>query len=266
MYKICIKCGTDAVIDDYYKNKTTIGGYENICKECHDFCSKQYYLKNKEEVRLYKHQHYLNNKQKYIDRASKWKKNNKDKTIKSHREYNRRNKDNLRKWRKSFALFDTYANQLSCAEEVRYSMRDKSLLEVKCTYCGKWYSPTNSSVQNRISYIEDRGITGENRLYCSMNCKQECSIFNQTLWPKDFKPSTSREVQPELRQMVFKRDNWICQICDEDKSLHCHHITGVEQNPIESADVDNCITLCKKCHKWVHTKEGCKYHELRRCI
>jgi 5-methylcytosine-specific restriction endonuclease McrA len=82
---------------------------------------------------------------------------------------------------------------------------------------------------------------------------------------KGFKPSTSREVQPELRQMVFERDEWTCQRCESTTSLHCHHITGIEQNPIESADVDNCITFCKDCHKWVHSQEGCRYFDLRRC-
>lgn len=33
--------------------------------------------------------------------------------------------------------------------------------------------------------------------------------------------------------------------------------TGVEINPIESADVDNCITLCVDCHQKVHQQDGC---------
>ena len=82
-------------------------------------------------------------------------------------------------------------------------------------------------------------------------------------YPKGFKKSTSREVQPDLRKMVLARDNWECQMCGSDEELHCHHITGVEQNPIESADVANCITFCKTCHKKVHSEKGCRYFELR---
>jgi len=51
----------------------------------------------------------------------------------------------------------------------------------------------------------------------------------------------------------------------DEVQIHCHHITGVKQNPIESADIDNCITLCKNCHKEVHQQDGCKYYELK-CI
>jgi hypothetical protein len=37
-------------------------------------------------------------------------------------------------------------------------------------------------------------------------------------------------------------------------------------NPIESADIDNCITLCKYCHEEVHQIPGCEYHNLRCTI
>jgi hypothetical protein len=57
----------------------------------------------------------------------------------------------------------------------------------------------------------------------------------------------------------------IILVCGNKGTLHCHHIDPVINNPIESADVDVCITLCKSCHKEVHNKPGCKYHELRKC-
>ena len=163
------------------------------------------------------------------------------------------------------SIYDTYASQLNFCEQIRRNKKDPSIMEVTCVYCGKWYLPTYIELTHRIRAINGK-VGGENRLYCSEQCKKECSIYNQNKYPKGFKQSTSREVQPELRQLVFKRDNYICQICDETKSLHCHHITGIEQNPIESADVDNCITLCKKCHKFVHSQEGCKYFELKGCV
>jgi hypothetical protein len=77
---------------------------------------------------------------------------------------------------------------------------------------------------------------GEGRLYCSEACKQACPIYKQLLYPKGFKAATSREVQPELRQMVLARDNYICQRCDKTKdelseegiALHCHHLEGIQ--------------------------------------
>ena len=70
--------------------------------------------------------------------------------------------------------------------------------------------------------------------------------------------------------MVLERDQWTCHKCHSSKlennnlELHCHHIDPVVNNPVESADADNCITLCKECHKEVHkTISGCKYSELK---
>ena len=103
----------------------------------------------------------------------------------------------------------------------------------------------------------------EERLYCSENCKQECPIYHQVLWPKGFKLASSREVQPELRQMCFERDSWICQKCGKTKNLHCHHIEGILWEPLESADLDKVITLCKNCHKDVHRLPGCGYQDMK---
>jgi hypothetical protein len=44
--------------------------------------------------------------------------------------------------------------------------------------------------------------------------------------------------------------------------LECHHIEGILYNPIESADVDMCVTLCENCHNYIHSQRGCKYSDL----
>ncbi len=125
-----------------------------------------------------------------------------------------------------------------------------------CTYCGKYFTPTRTAIGGRIKALYDSSCS-DNRLYCSNECKQLCPIFGKTKYPKGHKLATSREVQPQLRKMVLERDNWTCQKCGETKELHCHHYEGIEINPIESADVDNCIALCKDCHKESHQQDGC---------
>jgi 5-methylcytosine-specific restriction endonuclease McrA len=72
-------------------------------------------------------------------------------------------------------------------------------------------------------------------------------------------------VQPELRKLVLKRDDYTCQKCNATNTeLHCHHYEGIEVNPIESADIDQCITLCKKCHNEVHRKDKCGIKDYQR--
>lgn len=171
---------------------------------------------------------------------------------------------------KNIPFFDTYAPQIDFCEEVRRNNENPNILEVKCTYCGKWFVPTKTNVDNRIKSL--KGSRGENRFYCSEQCKKECPIFKKIKYqighPKANYKEFAREVQAELRQMCMERDNYTCQICgltqDElDVGLHCHHYEGIKHNPLESADLDMVITLCKECHKNVHKLPGCNYNDMK---
>lgn len=177
---------------------------------------------------------------------------------------------------RNIPLYDTYAHQIDWCELVRRNKEDQNILEVKCTYCGKWFVPSLINIYGRIQYLKGNSNYGsEHRLYCSNGCKKECPIFFKsvtTIMREDKIRAgkldwieLNREIQPELRQMVFERDNYTCQKCKSKKHLHCHHIKPVAIEPIESADIDNCITYCKNCHKKTHTQDGCKYGQLRMC-
>lgn len=162
-------------------------------------------------------------------------------------------------------LFSTYASQISYAEEVRRDPENSDWLQVQCAYCGKWFTPTRCSVSHRAGCLNG-SMSGESRFYCSDNCKLACPIYNKHYYPAGFKHTTSREVDPYLRQMVLERDDWTCQICGktvEEAELHCHHMDPAAQNPMFQNDMDGCVTLCKDCHGWVHTQHGCKYVDLR---
>jgi hypothetical protein len=180
---------------------------------------------------------------------------------------NKRKRENNPNWRGGFSFrnevsYDQFESVISAFNEIRRNEDNPNILEVKCTYCGKWYKPTWREARDRKKAIHYLG-NGSSVFYCSKECKQECPTFARRLYPKSFKPSTSREVQPELRKLVFERDNWSCVKCEIGENLHCHHIDPVVNNPIESADLDNCLTLCKECHKEVHRKEGCKTSQLK---
>ena len=159
--------------------------------------------------------------------------------------------------------YNTYAPQLEFCEEVRRCPDDPDYLEVKCTYCGKWIMPTKNEVSNRVQCIK-RSDGSEKRFYCPGDgCRSQCSIYYQNLFPKGYKPATSREVQPELRQLCFLRDDYTCQRCGSKDNLHCHHIEGININPLESADIDLTVTVCKDCHKWIHKQKDCRYIDLQ---
>jgi hypothetical protein len=167
-------------------------------------------------------------------------------------------------------LYKTYAHQLEKYEQVHIIQQgDLYLLGVNCLYCNKILVPKQTHVRNRIRAIEGVIGAGQARFYCSDGCKQACPIFWKTEWPEGYAPATSREMQPQFRKMVLERDNWTCQKCGINKEsnieteLHAHHIDPVINNPIESCDVDNGITLCVNCHHEVHQLPGCTLNELK---
>jgi hypothetical protein len=168
--------------------------------------------------------------------------------------------------------YNTYAPQIEWCEKVRRSPTDGNILEVKCTKCNEWFIPSLSDVWSRIKSINSK-MNGEAHLYCSDQCKKTCSIYHKK--PSELMKEDAiragrlnwlkldREVQPELRKMVLERDGYQCVKCDSTNKIHCHHIYPVSTNPLESADVDNCMTLCIDCHREAHKKEGCKLGQLR---
>lgn len=82
-------------------------------------------------------------------------------------------------------------------------------------------------------------------------------------------PAYRHDVTPEERQSnhwqrfspqygawrlaVFERDKFTCQCCGKrGKKLTAHHLNNFAEHPVERFDVDNGVTLCKKCHKAFH--------------
>ncbi len=166
-------------------------------------------------------------------------------------------------------LYNTYAKELNIYIEVFkiYKTIQNSnlmLLGVRCTYCKNIFLPTRCSVKHKIESIKGKN-RGSNDFYCSEKCKQNCSTYGQISYPKGFKNyNNSRPLQSQWAKLVKERDNHICQICGKNEEIMiAHHIDPVSKNPIESADIDNGITLCKTCDKKVHQLPGCKTHELR---
>jgi len=163
----------------------------------------------------------------------------------------------------NFTCYDTYEERLSFCEELRRDNENGNLMNVKCIYCGKWFRPTRIQTENRLIALKEL-TQGEQRFYCSNECKNLCPTYRQYKYPSDFK-KMSTEVSPELRKMVFERDNWECQKCEEIESLECHHIDPISQEPLFANDIDSCITLCVECHKEIHMNiKGCGYGYLKR--
>lgn len=59
------------------------------------------------------------------------------------------------------------------------------------------------------------------------------------------------------RKMVFERDDYTCQNCDNrGGKLNAHHIKPIYKYPELVFDVSNGVTLCEECHLKYHKKYG----------
>ena len=251
---------------EYYKKNK-----ETILKKC-----KKYRDDNKDKIRKYHKKHYIENKEEIDKKHKEYRETHKAEISTYHHENHKKNKliINAKKkaYRRSFAKYDVWFERMKpyYPGAIQQDPENKEFVQVRCKYCNNWFNPTNSQIKGRwerITGINDHGV---HELYCSKACKRACPSFNQKKYPKGFKQNTSREVQPELRKMVFERDNWTCQKCGKSKKdfpeliLHCHHIFPINEDPIRSADMDNCETLCKECHLWKHKNiPGCGHAEMR---
>lgn len=160
--------------------------------------------------------------------------------------------------------YDIYANRFRGIEEIRRDPNNYLALQAKCTYCGKWMNPSRYEANRRSSYIEGK-TTGESRFYCKgQECRSQCSLYRTIKYPRGYLDASSREVQAELRKIAFERDGFKCIKCGSTKKLQAHHIIPVKMDGIISADVDNVITLCSKCHRESHKKDGCGYSYLSK--
>jgi len=156
------------------------------------------------------------------------------------------------------------SEELKVYQDTRVDPDNKKLIQVRCTYCGKWINPRIKDVRERVRSFN---ITGkESRIYCHGDqCKESCPTFGQSLYPKGFKKNSSREVDSLVRQMCMERDEYACQKCGasgDGVRLHAHHIVSYKLNKMIANDIDNVITLCKSCHNETHQQDGCGYHDL----
>jgi 5-methylcytosine-specific restriction endonuclease McrA len=68
----------------------------------------------------------------------------------------------------------------------------------------------------------------------------------------------SRSEGFQFLQDVYRRDNWTCARCGEKKggkrSLAAHHLKPWAGHPELRFDMSNVVSLCVRCHLWVHSK------------
>lgn len=195
--KICTKCLEEKSIKEFSKHTNTKDRLYPWCKQCYNEYQKtyrpKYDIENKDKLDVYRKEYRKEYRKNNPDYWKIWNENNPDFRKTYSQDWYQKNKERRKIYCKQPANFKPYIHQLTIEESSKED--ENGYLLVKCTYCGKYFHPTNMEVNSRISGLLGRS-TGENRLYCSAGCKTACPIYYQRKFPKAYKRASSREVDP----------------------------------------------------------------------
>lgn len=73
---------------------------------------------------------------------------------------------------------------------------------------------------------------------------------------EEIKFQRSSDKAKKLRYKTYKRDNFKCKVCGNNRSLIAHHLDSFADNKNKRFDIDNLVTLCKDCHIEFHKEYG----------
>ena len=122
----------------------------------------------------------------------------------------------------------------------------KPKVEKNCNNCGK-----------KFEVHQSQAIMGEG-VFCSIKCKYNLKNGETCQsWGGQVKGRAIHGYR-KWRLSVFKKDNFTCQKCGDDKggNLNAHHIEAYNGNLDLRITIDNGITLCEDCHKCFHHQYG----------
>jgi hypothetical protein len=122
----------------------------------------------------------------------------------------------------------------------------------KCIDCGK---PVTNIYAKRCFPCYAKQASGEN-----------ASNWKGGITPANAKIRNSK-LTVEWRKAVFERDNHTCQMCKARGGLlHAHHVKPFAKHPEFRFDIDNGQTLCKPCHKAVHSRAYVKQNAVIEAV
>ena len=99
-------------------------------------------------------------------------------------------------------------------------------------------------------------------LDCCENCLNFILVRNKGI----NKVSKKRKfVSKETYWKVYERDKGCCKLCGNNQ-IQLHHIIYRSENKNLIDEPDNCIMLCNKCHKLVHSNKHYWQSKLKEIV
>lgn len=161
--------------------------------------------------------------------------------------------------------FGKWMSGRKLSEETKAKIREKcGWKKVLCKNCAKEIFGKNKYKRKFCSckcFAMYRGKTGwklrEKGTKLSIEYRKSISGENSKLWRggRDETTKIRRSLEYRLwREAVFARDNWTCKECSARSKkgkaviIEAHHIKPFATHKHLRLDINNGITLCRKCH------------------
>lgn len=121
---------------------------------------------------------------------------------------------------------------------------------------GVYYSYSHHYEKGHIPWFKEKGLshplTGKKH---SKEWKEKISAGHQKVkleeWNGYKTPQNiieRKRFRREIKSKVLERDNYVCQICGSRDNLQIDHIQPWSEYIELRFSLDNCRTLCQKCH------------------
>lgn len=135
----------------------------------------------------------------------------------------------------------------------------------KCPVCGKRLSDNRSSHCNKhmVRNMTNVGLKRGHQIWVGKKHSIETrKIMSVRAKENNVKTTGSAERRRKSleytiwRTSVFERDNYTCQKCGERGGvLQSHHKKQYQYHPDLRFDLNNGVTLCKKCHQKIYVRQ-----------
>lgn len=96
--KVCTKCGELKKAEEFFKDKTKLGGRKPSCRECDKERDRKYYEENRDKTLDYARKYREENRDKILDCARKYREENREKIRKYYEENREKEIERVRKY------------------------------------------------------------------------------------------------------------------------------------------------------------------------
>ena len=152
-----------------------------------------------------------------------------------------------------YKTIDTFKRQPHC-KECGYKRISEMQKGENNTFYGKKHSKETLKVLSEFHKGKQCG--SDNPMYGRRG--KDSPNYNPNITDEEREKGRNIEGIQEWRKGVYKRDNYTCQKCGDNKggNLVAHHLDGYHWDKEHRTDINNGATLCVCCHKSFHKTYG----------